>query len=182
MCCTTLCKEMIKFYDSVQVNGRIMRKRIHVRVEHIVPSRCREDFLKRRTEHENLKKEAKAKGGAYPRNKTETKTPPELQWCSQVAKNGCKNGCMVCTHAAVLAQLDLSCPTSEVDTLLIFRGPISAHYLILARNAGSWQDSGIMGFRTCQVLQGCMSMTHGHHDIISFTCSSCVQCGWIVTI
>lgn len=50
---------------AVQVNGRIMRKRIHVRVEHIVPSRCREDFLKRRTDNENKKKEAKASGGAY---------------------------------------------------------------------------------------------------------------------
>jgi hypothetical protein len=54
-----------KKHRSVQVNGRIMRKRIHVRVEHIVPSRCREDFLKRRTEHEALKKDAKAKGGTH---------------------------------------------------------------------------------------------------------------------
>lgn len=59
----------------VQVGGRILRKRIHVRVEHIVPSRCREDFLKRRTEHESLKKDAKAKGGA-PRSPAEN-----LHWC-----------------------------------------------------------------------------------------------------
>ena len=49
---------------TVQVNGRIIRKRIHVRVEHVVPSRCREDFLSRRAEHERLKKDAKEKGGA----------------------------------------------------------------------------------------------------------------------
>lgn len=65
---TQLCSAMtgqsvIKKHYKMQVNGRIMRKRIHVRVEHIVPSRCREDFLKRRTEHESLKKDAKAKGG-----------------------------------------------------------------------------------------------------------------------
>ena len=49
---------------TLQVNGRIIKKRIHVRTEHVVPSRCREDFLKRRAMHENLKKEAKQKGGA----------------------------------------------------------------------------------------------------------------------
>lgn len=46
------------------MNGRIIRKRIHVRVEHVVPSRCREDFLSRRADHERLKKEAKENGGA----------------------------------------------------------------------------------------------------------------------
>jgi hypothetical protein len=47
----------------VQVNGRIIKKRIHVRVEHVRPSRCREEFLQRRTKNEELKKDAKAKGG-----------------------------------------------------------------------------------------------------------------------
>ncbi len=42
-----------------------MRKRIHVRVEHVRPSRCREDFLKRRAENDKAKAEAKAKGGEY---------------------------------------------------------------------------------------------------------------------
>jgi ribosomal protein L21E len=65
--CWTRQDELLIEHDNMQVNGRIIRKRIHVRVEHIVPSRCREDFLKRRTEHEILKKEAKAKGGAYPK-------------------------------------------------------------------------------------------------------------------
>jgi large subunit ribosomal protein L21e len=49
----------------MQVNGRIIRKRIHVRVEHVAPSRCREDFLKRRAEHETLKKSAKESGGVH---------------------------------------------------------------------------------------------------------------------
>lgn len=48
----------------MQVNGRIIKKRIHVRVEHVTPSRCREDFLARRTKNEELKKKAKAEGGA----------------------------------------------------------------------------------------------------------------------
>lgn len=50
----------------MQVNGRIIKKRIHVRVEHVAPSRCREDFLKRRAANETAKQEAKAAGSAPP--------------------------------------------------------------------------------------------------------------------
>ena len=42
--------------------GRIMAKRINVRVEHIKHSRCRQDFLDRVAENERKKKEAKEKG------------------------------------------------------------------------------------------------------------------------
>ncbi len=49
-----------------QVNGRIIRKRIHVRVEHVAPSRCKEEFLRRRKENDAIKHEAKVKGGACP--------------------------------------------------------------------------------------------------------------------
>jgi large subunit ribosomal protein L21e len=45
------------------VRGRIIRKRIHVRIEHIQPSRCRADFLKRREDNDAIKHEAKVKGG-----------------------------------------------------------------------------------------------------------------------
>jgi large subunit ribosomal protein L21e len=44
------------------VNGRIIQKRLHVRIEHVQPSRCREEFLNRVKNNEVLKKEAKAKG------------------------------------------------------------------------------------------------------------------------
>lgn len=47
----------------VQVGTRIMRKRIHVRVEHVQPSRCREDFLSRRVANDKSKAEAKKRGG-----------------------------------------------------------------------------------------------------------------------
>lgn len=40
-----------------------MRKRIHVRVEHVQPSRCREDFLSRRVANDKSKAEAKKRGG-----------------------------------------------------------------------------------------------------------------------
>ncbi|GBG68957.1 hypothetical protein CBR_g3656 [Chara braunii] len=45
-----------------QVGNRIIRKRIHVRIEHVHPSRCREEFLLRVKKNDELKAEAKAKG------------------------------------------------------------------------------------------------------------------------
>jgi len=41
------------------VGGRIMEKRIHVRVEHLRKSKCREDFLARVKKNDALKREAK---------------------------------------------------------------------------------------------------------------------------
>ncbi|KAL9973781.1 hypothetical protein ACROYT_G020283 [Oculina patagonica] len=46
-----------------QVKGKILPKRINVRVEHIKHSKCRDDFLRRVKENELKKKEAKEKGG-----------------------------------------------------------------------------------------------------------------------
>jgi large subunit ribosomal protein L21e len=46
----------------VQVRNKILRKRIHVRVEHVMPSRCTEEFRLRKIENDKLKAEAKAKG------------------------------------------------------------------------------------------------------------------------
>uniref|UniRef100_A0A0K8TQD9 Large ribosomal subunit protein eL21 n=1 Tax=Tabanus bromius TaxID=304241 RepID=A0A0K8TQD9_TABBR len=45
-----------------RVRGRIIPKRINVRVEHISHSKCREDFLRRVKENERLLREAKQKG------------------------------------------------------------------------------------------------------------------------
>ena len=47
----------------MQVGTRVIRKRLHVRVEHVQPSRCREDFLKRRSDNDAAKHIAKSKGG-----------------------------------------------------------------------------------------------------------------------
>lgn len=44
-----------------RVRGRIIAKRINVRIEHLTHSKCREDFLKRVKENERLRKEAKEK-------------------------------------------------------------------------------------------------------------------------
>ena len=46
-----------------QIGNRIIRKRIHVRIEHVTPSRCREEFLKRQAANDQIKHEAKERGG-----------------------------------------------------------------------------------------------------------------------
>ncbi|CAA6662720.1 unnamed protein product [Spirodela intermedia] len=51
---------------------RIIRKRIHVRVEHVQPSRCAEEFRLRKIKNDELKREAKARG-----EKISTKRQPE---------------------------------------------------------------------------------------------------------
>ncbi|KAF0927912.1 hypothetical protein E2562_036889 [Oryza meyeriana var. granulata] len=45
-----------------QVGNRIIRKRIHVRVEHVQPSRCTEEFCLRKIKNDQLKADAKARG------------------------------------------------------------------------------------------------------------------------
>jgi len=48
-----------------QVKGKILHKRLHVRIEHIKPSRCQEEFKNRVADHEKTKAEAKKKGNFY---------------------------------------------------------------------------------------------------------------------
>ncbi|ELW70870.1 60S ribosomal protein L21 [Tupaia chinensis] len=48
-----------------QVKGKILAKRINVRIEHIKHSKSRDSFLKRGKENDQKKKEAKEKGLAY---------------------------------------------------------------------------------------------------------------------
>eukprot|EP00249_Psilotum_nudum_P008569 c21370_g3_i1 orf=437-1060(+) len=55
-----------------RVGNRIIKKRIHVRIEHVMPSRCREEFIERRKRNDFLKAEAKARG-----EKLSTKRQPE---------------------------------------------------------------------------------------------------------
>ena len=50
-------------HECLQVGHRIIPKRIHVRVEHVRPSRCREEFLKRQKSNDEYKQQAKAAGG-----------------------------------------------------------------------------------------------------------------------
>lgn len=45
-----------------QVRNRIVRKRLHVRIEHVHHSKCREDFLKRVKSNDAARRAAKAAG------------------------------------------------------------------------------------------------------------------------
>ncbi|OVA18519.1 Ribosomal protein L21e [Macleaya cordata] len=54
------------------VRGKIIRKRIHVRIEHVQPSRCREEFKLRKIQNDKLKAVAKARG-----EKISTKRQPQ---------------------------------------------------------------------------------------------------------
>jgi len=45
-----------------KVNGRILEKRIHVRIEHVRKSKCQEEFKKRVMANEAAKEEAKKTG------------------------------------------------------------------------------------------------------------------------
>ncbi|XP_013394467.1 60S ribosomal protein L21 [Lingula anatina] len=60
-----------------RVRGRIIAKRINVRIEHIRHSACRVDFLNRVHENEKIKNEAKEKGEAPPHCKRQPKKPRE---------------------------------------------------------------------------------------------------------
>nr|CAJ17307.1 ribosomal protein L21e [Sphaerius sp. APV-2005] len=42
-----------------RVRGKILPKRIHVRIEHVTHSKCRQDFLRRVKENEALRKKAR---------------------------------------------------------------------------------------------------------------------------
>lgn len=58
-----------------RVRGRILAKRIYVRVEHVKHSKCRTDFLNRVKANELLKKEAKKAGKEAPECKRKAKEP-----------------------------------------------------------------------------------------------------------
>lgn len=58
------------------VNGRIIEKRIHVRVEHVRHSKCQKEILRRKKENEAAKEEAR-KTGVKVNLKREPKAPKE---------------------------------------------------------------------------------------------------------
>ena len=55
-------KHAVGIIVNKRVRTRIIPKRINIRVEHVRPSKCRLDFLKRVHENERKRKEAKATG------------------------------------------------------------------------------------------------------------------------
>ena len=57
------------------MNGRYIKKRIHVRVEHVKPSRCHEEFLRRCKENDAMKHKARVEGQPKPVTKRQPKGP-----------------------------------------------------------------------------------------------------------
>ncbi|RWS28058.1 60S ribosomal protein L21-like protein [Leptotrombidium deliense] len=55
-------KHAVGIIVNKRVRTRIIPKRINVRIEHVQHSKCRQEFLARVQQNEQLKKEAKAKG------------------------------------------------------------------------------------------------------------------------
>ncbi|KAF5953330.1 hypothetical protein HYC85_006186, partial [Camellia sinensis] len=69
-------KRAISVEMNKQVGNRIICKRIHVRIKHVQPSRCTEDFKLRKKKNDKLKAEAKARGEVISTKATlETVTP-----------------------------------------------------------------------------------------------------------
>mmetsp|Transcript_5454 Transcript_5454/g.15502 ORF Transcript_5454/g.15502 Transcript_5454/m.15502 type:complete len:166 (-) Transcript_5454:78-575(-) len=58
-----------------QVNGRYIKKRLHVRVEHVKPSRCHEAFLRRCKENDEARHKAHLAGEPVPVTKRQPKGP-----------------------------------------------------------------------------------------------------------
>ena len=68
-------KHAVGIIVNKRVGGRIIPKRVSIRVEHIKHSACRTDFLNRVKNNELLKKEAKAAGKEAPHCKRMAKAP-----------------------------------------------------------------------------------------------------------
>ena len=68
-------KHAVGIIVNKRVKGRILPKRVSIRVEHINHSKCRTDFLNRVKANEVLKREAKQKNLAAPECKRKAKQP-----------------------------------------------------------------------------------------------------------
>ncbi|CAI5475398.1 unnamed protein product [Closterium sp. Yama58-4] len=77
-----------------QVNTRIVRKRLHVRIEHLTPSRCNVDFkarVKANEEHKAANAEArKAAGGAAKEKKYKKPAPMTLEYLQALEKRNAR--------------------------------------------------------------------------------------------
>jgi large subunit ribosomal protein L21e len=69
------------------VNGRVIEKRIHVRIEHIRPSKCQKEILRRKKENEAAKAEA-AKTGVKVNLKRTPKLPKEGYFLKAAGDDG----------------------------------------------------------------------------------------------
>ena len=68
-------KHAVGIIVNKRVKGRILPKRVSVRIEHVKHSTCRQDFLDRVKKNEALKTEAKKAGKSAPECKRHAKEP-----------------------------------------------------------------------------------------------------------
>lgn len=91
------------------VGGRIIKKRIHVRIEHVQPSQCRAEFLRRRADNDQKRAEAKKSGGAWPFKAGRCFALPKCCW----RPTSCQAG-GACASRAMLLGCPLACDTPGV--------------------------------------------------------------------
>lgn len=70
-----------------KVNGRIIEKRIHVRIEHVRKSKCQQEILRRKKENEALKEAARS-GSAQVSLKRTPKLPKEAYYVAAPGGDG----------------------------------------------------------------------------------------------
>ena len=84
------------------VGNRQLRKRLHVRIEHVRKSRCNEHFLKRVKENDKLKQEAKARAEKEAKARAEQEAKAEEAAKAKLAKKAEKEA--AAAKAAELAE------------------------------------------------------------------------------
>jgi large subunit ribosomal protein L21e len=70
-----------------EVNGRIIEKRIHVRIEHVRKSKCQAEILRRVVENEKAKEEARSTGVKINLKRT-PKLPKEAYYVAAPGNDG----------------------------------------------------------------------------------------------
>lgn len=73
-------KHAVGIIVNKRVKGRILAKRVSVRIEHVNHSACRKEFLERVKSNELLKREAKKAGKPAPDTKRHAKQPLEAHF------------------------------------------------------------------------------------------------------
>jgi large subunit ribosomal protein L21e len=67
------------------VGNRVLKKRIYVRLEHVQPSRCREDFEQRKRTNDRFRAEAKQRGEKPPLLKRQPEQPKSGELVTNVS-------------------------------------------------------------------------------------------------
>mmetsp|Transcript_51728 Transcript_51728/g.163552 ORF Transcript_51728/g.163552 Transcript_51728/m.163552 type:complete len:168 (-) Transcript_51728:97-600(-) len=83
------------------VRGKVLVKRVNLRVEHVKPSRCREEFLNRVKANDRLKREDKIKGGKRAVPQSQLQRFPVAPKAGYVVKSKCAGRAPVVRYATL---------------------------------------------------------------------------------